>query len=792
MEQMRQLARQTLEPTSGTVSVKGLKEEVHIFRDQWGVPHIYASSIEDLFLAEGYTHAQERLWQMEFTRRLAGGTLAEMVGEAALDIDVFMRTIGLRRTAEEAVRITRREADELSSGVVAAYVSGINEFIRSHTDNPPFEFALLAWQPSPWSLEDTAACGLLLAWELGLNWGIEILRAELIERLGEKRARELLPFYPAEAAMVVPTEDRFADVASQLLALQRKVRGSTGSEHAPQGSNNWVVDGSKSVTGMPLLANDPHLLIGTPSIWYEAHLVAPGLNVTGATFPGLPAVLIGHNERIAWGMTVLPADVQDLYIERFNPENPRLYLYQDRWEESEVYSEQFVVRGKDEPITKEVTVTRHGPVIDSIMLGFSSPEIREWPGPALALRWTGHEPANVLMVLQGFVRLDQAGNWEEFRDALRLMAFPSQNFVYADVDGNIGYQANSLIPIRAKGQGLVPVPGWTGEYEWVGYIPFDDLPSAFNPPTHFLATANNKTVHEDYPYLITHDWFPPHRVRRIVQLLTAKERLSIQDFMDMQADVCSLWAQELAPFLTSVEPQNEAERQALGYLSAWDFRMDKDSVAATVFHVWYKKLVENMLRATLGQDIYEHYFAKQLGFAMSHFLAIPDLLEYPSAYWLGEGSESNVRKRDELVRLSLGQAIEELTRTLGTEMSTWRWGRLHTATFRHRLGLGPPLEELLNGGPVEAGGDWTTVNVAGFEYAFGFGVEVMPSYRQIIDLGDMSNSVSMHAPGQSGQPASEHYRDFLQPWARVEYHPMLFHRDVIEKETREVLKLVPA
>ena len=275
--------------------------------------------------------------------------------------------------------------------------------------------------------------------------------------------------------------------------------------------------------------------------------------------------------------------------------------------------EQFLVRGREEPATKEILITRHGPIIDSLLLGMARPEVKKGLPQTLALRWTGHDPANSALALQGLIKLNQAGNWKEFREALRLCGLISQNVVYADVEGNIGYVANSIIPIRAKGQGLVPVPGWTGEYEWTGYIPFDELPSAFNPPTHFFATANNKIVDDDYPYLITHDWLPAYRVRRIVQMLTAKEKLSLDDFKKMQADVYSVQARELVPFLTRLEPKNQRQKKALGYLSRWDFRMDKDSIAATLFHMWYLKLVQNILKDKLGQDIYRALLLQKAG-----------------------------------------------------------------------------------------------------------------------------------------------------------------------------------
>ena len=791
VEKMKELARQSLVATSGIISVRGLKDEVRILRDQWGVPHIFAASVKDLFFAEGYTHAHERLWQMEFNSRLACGTLSEVAGEPTLDIDIFMRTIGLKPTAEAAARLIQEKGSILIKDVTQAYVMGVNAFIESHADNPPFEYRVLGWQPSQWTLADTSACGLLMAYQLSMNWDNELLRAELIGRLGKKRARDLLPFYPPEASLIIPSQGLFGEIADSLLGCQKKVRGALSSDSVQPGSNNWVIDGSKSGTGMPLLANDPHLLIGMPSVWYEAHLVAPGFNVIGVTFPGLPPVFIGHNERIAWGFTNLCSDVQDLYVEKLNPRNHRQYLYEGNWVDAEISHEQFVVRGRQEPVTKEILITRHGPIIDSVLVGMAKPEVRKGLPQTLALRWTGHDPINPALTLQGLIKLNQARNWKEFREALRLCGLISQNVVYADVEGNIGYTANSIIPIRAKGQGLVPVPGWTGEYEWTGYIPFDELPSAFNPSTHFLATANNKIVDDDYPYLITHDWLPAYRVRRIVQMLTAREKLSLDDFKKMQADVYSVQAREILPFLTRLEPNNQRQKKALGYLSRWDFRMDKDSIAATMFHVWYLKLVQNVMKDKLGQDIYERYFYKRFLGNCFHILAMPKLLEYPTSFWFGDNSNSNIENRNNLVMLSLDQALEELTGKMGPDMSTWRWGRIHKALFRHPLSTMPPLDRILNAGPVEIGGDEYTVNNGGFDYSADFAQVIIPSYRQIIDLSDLSKSISMHSTGQSGQPASDHYKDFVESWAKVEYHPMLFDEESIKKEAKEVLRLKP-
>jgi penicillin amidase len=792
VKQMKDLAKKVLVPTSGSLTAKGLKDEVRILRDKWGVPHIFASSPEDLFLALGYTHAQERLWQLEFNRRLACGTLSEIVGETTVEIDVFMRTAGLRRSAETAADLMEKDGDSPTQRMIMAYVRGINGFIGRSLDNPPFEFAVLGWRPSTWALSDSVACGLLLAWQLSLNWCAEILRAELVERLGEKRARELLPSYPTDASLVVPSQCRFGDMATYVLTLQKKAPGSIGFDAGSSGSNNWVIDGTMSATGMPLLANDPHLPMSTPAIFYEAHLVAPGFNVTGASYPGIPGVVIGHNERIAWGVTTLFADVQDTYLEELNPDNPHQYLYQGKWQDAEVRVEQFQVRGKEQPVTKEVLITRHGPIMDSVMLAGAKTQVRKGLPQAIALRWTGHDPENVRVILGSFLELDQAANWEGFRNALQSFSCPLMNFVYADVEGNIGYQANGLIPIRAKGQGLVPVPGWTGEYEWVGFIPFDEMPSAFNPPTHFIATANNRIVDEDYPHFISHDWAPPHRARRIVQMLTAKDQFTIQDFMAMQGDVYSLWAEELMPYLTRLAAQNQLQSQALGYLRSWDLRMNKDSVATTIFQVWYQKFVQNAIGDKLGKDLYEQYLTRPLGLNFHHFIAIPALLEYHDSYWFSSSSGSNLESRDRLCLLSLQQAIDELSAVVGPDMSAWRWGKVHIATFRHPLSVIPPLDQVLNAGTAELGGDRTTVNLASFDYnAWPREVVGIPSYRQIIDMSDFSRSLSMHAPGQSGQPASEHYGDFVTPWAEVRYHPMLFDKATIEREAEEVLILLP-
>ncbi|MFB0562726.1 MAG: penicillin acylase family protein [Candidatus Lokiarchaeia archaeon] len=781
-------ASKSLPQTTGTVEVEGLKGQVRVLRDEWGVPHIFADNVQDLFFAQGYIHAQDRLWQMEFFRRLGSGTLSEVIGELTLEMDMFWRTIGLRRAAEREAEHILQTADEELKSAMEAYLKGVNEYIKNHMDKLPIEYSILNFEPRPWTMVDSLVWVKVMLWNLGGNWDLEILRADLIAKLGEKRAREIMRTCITEPSSLIPCTGCFLDIAPSLLGVQKRVEQQTNMGSKNMGSNNWVVDGTKSTTGKPLLANDPHLLVMMPSIWYENHLCAPDFNVTGISIVGSPAVVIGHNEHIAWGFTNNCCDVQDLYVEKINPENPHQYLFNDEWVDAEVVKEEFHVRGKEEPVVREVIITRHGPIIDTILLGIANPTPRNWTRETLALRWTGHDPSNLLV---GFFKLNKAKNWQEFREALRQIAWASQNVVYADTEGNIGFQTFGNIPIRSKGTGIVPVPGWTDEYKWIGYIPFDELPSAFNPDTHYIATANQKIVGDDYPYFISHDFLPPYRVRRIVQMLNEKEKLSIEDFREMQADVKNLFAEELAPFLKRLKPENEKQGKAIEYIKNWDFYVTKESIASSIFEVWYHKLIVRILKEKLGNELFEFYFTMKTWANEFDTFSIPELLKYPSDYWFEEGTGTSAEKRNNVLLSSLQEAIEELTQTLGENMEEWQWGKIHTVTFKHQLGLFPPYDKVLNRGPYPQQGDLNTVNCSGMDPGAGYGQVTLSSYRHIIDLRNWENSLSIHSTGQSGNPASPHYDDFIEKWLNVEYHPMLFEKETIEKRVKQVLILSP-
>ncbi len=763
--------RRSFPQENGTIQVQALKSPVEVYRDGWGIPHIYAETADDLFFAQGYVHAQDRLWQMEFSRRVGSGTLSEILGPATLKTDRFLRTIGLRRAAERDWAVISDETKR----VLEAYAWGVNAFIDSHQGNLPLEFTILGFKPAPWEPLDTLAWGKVMAWDLGGNWEAELSRARLIAKLGEERTRQLMPPYPTDGPFIIPPEAKsYAGVGGDLLAEYADIASFLDLGGEGVGSNNWVVDGSKTATGKPLLANDPHLGIQMPSIWYEVGLHGGGFDVVGVSFPGVPGVIIGHNQRIAWGVTNVGPDVQDLFIEKINPDNPHQYEFEGRWVDMEVVREEIKVKGQ-EPVTVDVRITRHGPIINDVVSDLDQP---------LAFRWTALDGG----ALFGSVfDIDQADNWEEFRTALRKWAAPSQNFVYADVDGNIGYQMPGQIPIRAKGQGLVPVPGWTGEYEWTGYIPFDELPSVYNPPTHFVATANNKVVPDDYPYFISYEWSAPYRAERIVSQLQASDNLTIDDFRDIQADTTSIPGQRLASYILHFQPQDELQSRAWQLVGDWDYRLAADSAAAAIVEVFHVKLLENTLADELGPDLYRDY----LDYVSFHNVALEQIMADADSAWFDDVNTAEKEDREAIVQRSFAQAVEFLRDRLGDDPTRWRWDALHTAVFDHPLGAVKPLDRIFNRGPVPLASDGFSPQATHFDYNDPFGATTIASYRQIIDLSDFRRSVSMHTTGQSGQPFHRHYDDMIESWRTVRHHAMLWDRADVEKNKEGLLILTP-
>jgi penicillin amidase len=684
-----------------------------------------------------------------------------------------------------------------------SYTQGVNTFIEQNANKLSVEFTLLQTKPEPWKPADTIQWAKMIGWNLSGNWETEIIRAQLVGRLGAEKAARLEAGYDPTHPLIIPSGVEYGGINSGLLEQYAQIQEMSGISMLG-GSNNWVVNGTKTTTGAPILCNDPHLGQAVPSIWYECHLVAGDINVVGASFPGSPGVVIGHNQHIAWGVTNAVSDVEDLYIEKFNPDNPRQYEYQGQWEEAQIIREEILVKGQNEPAIEEVRVTRHGPILTH-MPTLTNHQTEEGDEATkkptelpVALRWTGLEQCHIVSAAQ---KLNRASNWEEFLEALRDWDVPPQNFVYADKEGNIGYVMAGAIPIRAKGQALLPVPGWTGEYEWTGQIPFEELPQTYNPEQHFIVTANNRVVDDNYPYYITNEWLNGYRAQRIRDLLISKDKLTVADMAKIQADQYALPALEVVPHILSLEPASPTQRAAQEILSTWDFMLSPESIGAALYTTFLRTLERIVLDPLLGDDetLLQGYLgvgstilANQNGYASRSKPWLIRLLKEQDDSWFANSIILNGPKTwQEALASAFQGTIEELSDKLSENILRWQYGALHHMTYSHPLGAVKPLDSFFNRGPYMVGGDIDTVNMGATLPSQPEVVITVPSYRQIVDLADLTASRSGHAPGQSGHRASKHYDDFIQMWLKVQHHPMLFKREMIEANAEGTLRLQP-
>ncbi len=785
--------RRPLPKTKGKLHLQGLHEPVEVLTDSYGVPHIYAHNEDDLYFAQGYIHAQERLWQMEVNRRVGSGRLSELFGPIAVETDRFCRRLGMHRSAAEEVQ--RLSAHD--HRVLDAYALGVNTFIENNSHRLPVEFTLLGFKPSPWSPTDTIQWSKMMGWNLGGNWETELIRARIVSRVGPERAAQLESGYDANHPLIVPSGVSYQGVNLGLLEQYEQLKELSGFGMLG-GSNNWVVDGTMTATGAPILCNDPHLGQAAPSIWYECHLVAGDIDVVGASFPGAPGVVIGHNQHITWGVTNAVSDVQDLYIEKLNPQNQHQYEFLGQWENATVVREEIHVKGQKEPLVEEVIITRHGPILTNVPQ-HTNENVTETPKELpLALRWVGLEQCNIL---SSILKINRAANWQEFREALRDWDVPAQNVIYADKAGNIGYVMAGAIPIRAKGQALLPSPGWTGEYEWTGLIPFDELPQSYNPEQHFIVTANNRVVDDTYPYYITNEWLNGYRAQRITDLLTQKPKLTPSDMARIQADQYSLPAVEIVPHVLDIAPITALEKAVQDILRSWDFVLAPTSAGAAIYTTFLRRLEFLVLSATLGSDetLLQAYLGKGTnilasanGYASrSKPLLIRMLKTQDDAWFTTSVIPNGPTSWKEALSRAFTATVEELRETLGDDPVRWQYGAIHTMTYNHTLGSVKLFAPFLNRGPFPVGGDIDTVNMGASLPHDPQTVITVPSYRQIVTLADMNKSLSGHAPGQSGHPASKHYDDFISMWLSVDHHPMLADPEQIEAHTQGILHMIP-
>lgn len=787
------LLRRPLPRTRGTLRLADLHEPVEIVTDRYGVPHIYAQNEDDLYLAQGYVHAQYRLWQMELNRRIGSGRLAEIFGEVAIEADRFARRLGLHRAAAQAVRSLPAHA----ARILDAYARGVNAFLSTHRQNLPIEFTLLRFTPAPWQPTDTLQWSKMMGWNLGGNWETEVVRAQLVAKLGPQQAAKLEAGYDPSHPLIIPPGVSYAGANLDMLEEYAALKHLSGFGLLGA-SNNWVVDGTLTTSGAPIVCNDPHLGQAAPSIWFECHLVAGEIDVVGASFPGSPFVVIGHNRHVAWGVTNAISDVEDLFIEKFHPEHPHLYEYMGQWEEAEIVREEIGVKGRKQAVTEEVRVTRHGPILTSIAGSTDGDNGAQPACLPLALRWTGLEHHEIITAL---AKMTVATTIGEFREALRSWDVPAQNFVFADTNGEIGYLMAGAIPIRARGQALLPSPGWTGTYEWSGIIPFEELPQLTNPAQHYIVTANNRVVDDSYPYYITHEWLNGYRAQRIRDLLTTKGKLSLSDMASIQADQYSLPAVQIVPHILSIPARTQLAIHARDLLRTWNCQLSPESAGAAIYAAFLRKLEHIVFSAILGDDdtLLQSYMgvgttllALMNGYSSRSRPLLIRLLNEQDDKWFAESVMPNGPRTWAAALLSAFEAtLDELRAQLGDNPVLWQYGKLHRLTFGHALGILKPLDKIFNRGPYPAGGDIDTVNMGAVLPNRPDTVVTAPSFRQIANLADLAASLSVHAPGQSGHPGSKHYDDFIKLWRNVEYHPMLFDHEMIDEQAAGKLLLTP-
>jgi penicillin amidase len=808
--------RRSFPQVDGEIQIDGLHGPVEIYRDAYGVPHIYASTTADLFFAQGYVHAQDRFWQMDFWRHLSGGRLSEMFGESQVETDMFLRTLGWARVAEQEWEM----ADEYSREILQAYADGVNAYLAGRQGTAlSLEYGILGllspdYQVEPWHPVHTLAWAKVMAWDLGDNMDSEIERALLLRDFSAEQMADLIPPYPQDTPAIVsgngsPSSDlenqdaqsgsliptAALPLLTRLVQKTERMDAVMGPRGTGIGSNSWVISGELTETGMPLLANDPHLGVQMPSIWYEVGLHCSPKNeacpyqVTGFSFAGAPGVIIGHNDRIAWGFTNVGPDVQDLYIEKINPNNPHQYEFNGEWVSMEIVEETIRVAGAD-PVPLEVRYTRHGPIISDTygpLEDLDQESGLDLPQPyALALRWTALDPSSIFLAV---LEINRAQNWDEFRRAAEKFQVPSQNMVYADVDGNIGYQMPGSIPVRENGDGTLPVPGWTGDYEWTGFIPFDELPSLFNPPEGYIVTANNAVVGPDYPYLISREWDYGDRARRIIEMIEQSPGpVGLEYVQQMQGDNKNLKAERLVPVLLEISLQDERLAEARALLEDWDYQNHMDSAAAALFEVFWRHLLAETYHDNLIEDLWPDGGGRWAA-------AMDRLVERPEAAWWDQQATEEQETRDDIFRRALERAVDELESAQGRDPQRWKWGNLHQVTFAHAALGGEaspgPIRALFNRGPFSVSGGSAIVNATGWNAAEGYQVTSLPSMRMIVDLGSLQNSLAIHTTGQSGHAYHPHYIDMARPWQQIEYHPMHWERQAVEAAAESYLRLIP-
>ena len=764
---VRFTSRKALPDYNENIQLSSLSAEVEVIRDEHAVPHIYAENESDLYRAVGYQMAQDRLWQMDLLRRLTMGRLSEIFGKDLVEADMLFRSLHFSEKSHVVL-------DSLDTEIIVslqAFADGVNEFIDNNTKKLPPEFTILGYKPEKWEPYHSANLIGYMAWGLTKAWSTEVLLFNISQAIDEEHFNELVPDMNLQNVYIFPDAEQNQELAFKSVMTRVGKKVSELGLQVFQASNNWVVSPDKSANGHAMLANDMHLDLNAPGIWYQMHQVVPGeLNVTGLVLPGQPFVICGHNENVAWGMTNVMVDDLDFYRETLSETDSLKYRLNGEWKDIRV-EEEVVYTKEGDTLVLFNQFTHRGPIISAI---------KGVKDKTLSMRWIGNEYSNELRSVYLYNRMK---NWDEFKDAAKTFISISQNIAYADAEGNIGMYIAAGVPIR-EGDGIFIVPGDTTQYDWKGLVPFEELPHSYNPESGFIASANNRTIGDNYPYYISRWYDLPNRYERIAEGLTSKEKICMDDMKEIQSDQNSKWAEKLVPyFLSLINPKDvegELELAALELIAEWDFSMPKESIGSTIFEQFYFEFVSNVFSDELGEELYESFIKEDI---LATYFLDKIRLTNESVWFDDILTEDKIESSGDIALQSLTDAVNALNTRLGSDISKWNWGKVHTLSLMHPLGKVDMLNMVfkLNKGPFPVGGSYHTVRAYSYPSDDLYKANHGSSHRHLFVCGDWDKSQVIIPTGTSGIPASPYYCDQTSKYLNYEYNTELFSNGSVEE-----------
>ena len=762
------------------IQVTGISNEVKVYRDSAAVVYIVAEKELDAAFALGFVHAQERMFQMDMLRRAGEGRLSEIIGTRTLFYDKMFRTLGLYKTCQKHYN----QMSDVTKKNLEAYSKGVNAYLKEAEGRVSVEFDVLGYDPYLWKPEHSLLISKLMAWALNIGWWSDISYAHLLQKLDPELIKQIIPDYEENAPLIIPTDYKKEKLMSMdFLKLNREARDFFNFTGTHIGSNNWVVNSKKSLSGKPLIANDPHLALQSPATWVVAVIKSDNWNVSGFTMPGAPGVVIGKNDNISWVLTNVMADDCDLYIEEFNDDNTK-YKLDGRWKDLVIEKDTISVKDSSDVIFG-IKKTHRGPVISDIHPYYDHYE-NDYQTANISMRWTAYEFSDEIY---GLIKVNKASNWQEFKEGVKDFTAPGQNFVYADNEDNIGYICAARLPIRVNVSPTIVYDGRTSIYDWKGFVPYEEMPMMLNPKENYIASANNKTI-KNYKYHISNTWEPPSRIKRIIELLEEKEKLGTDDYKQIQNDFFSHYAKFVTPYIlnafSNYEIKDENLKLAIELLSKWDYVYQKDGQPPAIFAVFYQELLSNIFEDEMGEELFKEYIL----LANVPYRMVKQLLANSRSIWFDDVTTEKQELRDEIIRRSMGDALNYLEKELGTNVAEWQWGRLHNVTFKHPFsGVSSLLDRVVNTGPFPIGGDGTTVFNTEYSFTAPYSNELGPSMRFIYDFDSPDVFEFILTTGQSGHIASDHYNDMTDKWINGEYIKVNTDRKNILSSDMELLLL---